>query len=454
MLILVQSVPFNYIADWPQNVTNENPIFNEDLPDGPLRKKANEYDIWNAKFHHPYYGGLTNVIFADHFYAKVDEYGGTGDSCIWTGTYLGSQALRYAVTKDPIAKQNMIKSIMALDGYLHVTGRKGYIARYYAPQKSIIYKGDRWCEDKSNCHIVRTGKYAGDFWEGDTTKDQYTGWFFGMGLAYEFVEDFYMKLMIKTDVLEVVDDLIEHDWIILDEKLNYHVISAGQRPTYIYQLAWLNIAYHISGMEKYKSELQKRLTSTKIWLDELTSYTGYFNKYNQYYGNNLAHETWYNLLRLGKVYYSNDAYQQLKKSFTEIQHSIVNLTHNPWFNTIFMTQGNYNPLPENDPYETELFQDMSDFMNCPKRSYYLPHRDPKTYTLDPAISWVKYFPKVMEFLRNYKLRFSQQASKAFPLKLQCFAGFFFQSNPYVIDECGENNDKKVESGHDYLVTYF
>ena len=48
-----------------------------------------------------------------------------------TGVYLASQSLRYAVTNDPIAKQNIIRTVHALHHFLKVTGKKGFIARYW-----------------------------------------------------------------------------------------------------------------------------------------------------------------------------------------------------------------------------------------------------------------------------------------------------------------------------------
>ena len=52
----------------------------------------------------------------------------------------------------------------------------------------------------------------------------------------------------------------------------------------------------------------------------------FMNRYTQYFGNCLAHEYWYNLLRLGKVYFSDDDYQLyldlLRKHCTEAEVSI------------------------------------------------------------------------------------------------------------------------------------
>ena len=115
------------------------PIAEESVEAGPMRMKAEEYDDWNAKYHHPYYGGMVAVTFRDVNYQHVSYYSSIGDSCIWTGTYLASQAMKYKVTKDPKAKENILKSVRALHGYLHVTNTSGYIARYWGPRDPLVY---------------------------------------------------------------------------------------------------------------------------------------------------------------------------------------------------------------------------------------------------------------------------------------------------------------------------
>ena len=92
ILSMTFATPLNYIAEWPQKTSDPIPLYNENVSAGPLRQKAEKYDWWNAKYHHPYYGGLATVIFSDTTYTKPISYEGVGDSCIWTGTYLGIQA--------------------------------------------------------------------------------------------------------------------------------------------------------------------------------------------------------------------------------------------------------------------------------------------------------------------------------------------------------------------------
>ena len=80
--------------------------YDESGPSGPLRQKAEEYDALIEEWHLPDYGSHVHVEYTDATQTAVRSYEGHGDSCIWTGTYLNSQALRYHVTGDPAAKEN------------------------------------------------------------------------------------------------------------------------------------------------------------------------------------------------------------------------------------------------------------------------------------------------------------------------------------------------------------
>ncbi len=68
---IVTSLPLNYVADWPQNPNFNHAVDNLTAEEGPLRKKANEYDEWNAKYHHPYYGGMVDIKFADNLKTNI-----------------------------------------------------------------------------------------------------------------------------------------------------------------------------------------------------------------------------------------------------------------------------------------------------------------------------------------------------------------------------------------------
>jgi hypothetical protein len=439
-----------YVAPWPQNPV-EVRDYDEVVAGGELRQKAIEYDAWHVKWHQPYYGGTVDVLFKDD--ARTEYAGfGFGDSCIWTGSYLASQALRYYVTGDPEAKATAIKTVNALDGYLHVTGASGYIARYWGPQTAISYPGDAACDANDGCRRVEDGEYAGDFWWGNTSRDQYTGWFLGMCLAYDLIDDEPTRSMIRADVHEVVDSLIDHNWNIWAEDNKASTVAPQVIPTY--RLAFCTIAYHVTGDERFRKELSGMLLNANRAAIRISD-INFMNRYSQFYGNNLGHNCWYNTLRLGKVYFSEDDYKWLVKEFNENFHTFTRLSHNAWFNNIYMSQGGWvRNLSSDDPYYAELIQDLTEFRECPNANYHLDARDPSTYELDPFSVLLNNIFEESPFMRELLGDADPQAIKAFPVPYQCHSDFLWQRNPFVIEACGEDNPKWVSPGVDYLLAYW
>jgi hypothetical protein len=362
---------------------------------------------------------------------------------MWTGTYLASQAFRYYVTGDPEAKANAIAMVRTLSGHLHVTGRPGFLARYRGPQDLIVMPSD--CDVDERCHRVDSGPYAGDFWWGDTSRDQYTGWIFGLTAAYDLVDYEGMRQLIRDDVSEALNNLIDQYWCIID---------VDGRPTGAFnvlpsmQIAWLLAGYHFTGDLRFKQELQRWLRNDMRPRIRLMNIT-WFNRYFDHYGNNLGHQTFYTILRLGKVYLNDDDYGFLLNVFDTQQHTFMRLAHNAFFNAIHMSQGIYTPEP-GDPYQAQLEQDLGDFRPAPNFQY---QTTPPPAPLDPVSVWLHDFAAAHPWFEPY-LGCGYQALDAYPVPYQCSTDFLWQRNPFAIS-CGEQETpRKVQPGVDYLTAYW
>ncbi|MCL4233167.1 MAG: hypothetical protein KJ042_01465 [Deltaproteobacteria bacterium] len=439
----------DFVAPWPQS--NVEPRdYDESGDAGPLREKAADYDDWHVAWHQPDHGGTVGVTFTDETRTTLAGYRDWGDSSEWTGLYLGSQATRWYVTGDDEAKENALRTVAALDGYLRVTQTPGFLARYWGSQSSALYQGDDWCDANSGCRRVESGPFAGDFWWGETSRDMYSGWFFGMSLAFDLLDDEDARATIRDDVTDILDTLIAQRWMILDEEGEPTDYAPDVLPPF--RISWLTVGYHITGEERFKVELQKWLRNRSRGALRASTIS-VFNRYMDYFGNCLSHETWYNLLRLGKVYFSPDDYAFLQDVFNTQVHSFTRLSHNPWFNAVFMGQGGYVPARD-DPYQAQLVEDLTDFWDAPHARYFLVARDPSTYDLDPVSvllhDLVTAIPLLGELLGNV----SPQAKDPFPVREQCPADFMFQWSPFTIDACGEDSPEKVDPGVDYLIPYW
>jgi hypothetical protein len=377
----------------------------------------------------------------------VANYFGTWDSCFWTGMYLASQAFRYYVTGDPQAKANAKKTVEALDGHLHVTGKFGYLARYRGPQDPLVLPSD--CADFEGCHLVNEGPYAGDFWIGETSRDQYHGFMMGMCLAYDLVDDEDMRQMIRDDVTEILDYVISNHWVIVDW---------GAEPTSTpnvvlpnMQLLWSLIGYHLTGEERYKTVVAQWLRNKNRPIMAAAGIS-VFNRYWAYYGNNLAQELFYNLLRLGKVYFSEDDYRFFKGLYENQANRWVALSHNPFFALVHMSQGNYTPAPGSDEYQAQLEQDLADFIDPPS---YQRGVTPPVVELDPVSVWLADFFDQHPFLRQLLgVNIQPQAKEAYRIMDQCPTHLFWENSPFLTSCPNPENAAYVYPGFDFLFAYW
>lgn len=441
--------PDDYVAPWPQSAI-EPQDYDEVGDAGPLREKAMAYGEWHRTWHEPDHGCSAHVFFTDETQTQVARYHGYGDSAEWTGQYAAAEAYRYYITGDPLAKQNVVAKIQALDGCLHVNGKTGFISRYWGTQAMLdMYGNPGWCDASDRCHKVDTGDYAGDFWVGETSRDMYTGWFYGMVTAYDLVDDEPMREMIRDDVTEVLDELLANHWWIIDE--GGLPTDAGPNVLPGFQLAWITIGYHITGLERYKQELGRQLQDKRRLWFKVNNIT-FFNRYTAYYGNALSHRTWYTILRLGRVYYSPADFEFMSNVFETQVHTFTRLSHNPWFNAIFMSQGDYNP--KDTEYQDQLVEDLTTFQDPPLAEFHLPAKNPSTYTLDPISVFLADLVEQFPFLEELLGDFDYQSQEPFGVDGYCPAGFMFQWSPFIVEECGSNDPTKVHSGHDYLAAYW
>lgn len=176
-----------------------------ELDPNSLHDRARAYAMWLRRFMLPA-GGVASTLFQDTSYTVPVFYTDQGDSAIWTGTYLASEALRAMVTGAPDALQQVERSVNVLHDWLHVTGAPGYLARYAAPV------GDDAIVDASIIY-GRLTPYKGRSWRyvDDTSRDQYQGVMLGLALAYEATDNTALRKLIRDDVLGVVEQLMKRE---------------------------------------------------------------------------------------------------------------------------------------------------------------------------------------------------------------------------------------------------
>lgn len=136
-------------------------------------------------------------------YEKVaDESDG-----LWTSIYLGAQAFRYAVTKDPAVKAHAWRVYEAMEMLSNVTGIPGLMARTIVPS-SQNPQGSNW-------HNSTT--YPEWAWMSGTSSDDVTGHMFAYPLVYHLVaETSEEKLRVSTLISNIMNYIVDNGFYLID----------------------------------------------------------------------------------------------------------------------------------------------------------------------------------------------------------------------------------------------
>ncbi len=402
-----------------------------------LEDRAAAFEDWFNTYHVNPFGSTGYVYFTAPGSFDIHHYS-FGDSTIWTGAYLGSQALRYGVTGDPDAKANAIRTVGALDAHLHVTQVPGFIARVVAPDEApynTAYIGhDRY--------VAGTGEWAGTFWINNTSRDQYTGWFFGMALAYDLIDDEPTREIIRADVQEVIDNLEADNYWIIGE--NGRPTDAGPNVGAIMRLCWHLIAAHVIDTPEYWAKYEQRWEEDQGEI-QFGSFS-WFNIYMEYYGFNLTHMTYYSLLRLERNPARRARYLEV---FHKMVRSLVEFTHNVFFDDIYLANCERAGECRNfDASATDLQEQILDFQDPPVREVPLAIPD---WPLDPLSVFLS--DLVDELGIRWLLDIDPQTQDARPVKWRCPRSFMWQKNPYYI-ECPGGDGTEVYPGIDFMLAYW
>ena len=261
-------------------------------------QKAEEISDRIQKQHTPF-KTILDPQFESPSSAAIQNYARAGDSAIWTGHYLAAEAFRFKVTASHAVLQNLWRTLEGLRGLVDTTGT-GLLARCLFPEDwkfaaAVI---------KEECrHGIRRGTLNGEkyLWVGNTSRDQYSGVFFGLGAAYDLVDDEAFRSSIRTLVTDLLEFLLKHLWTVVMP--GGAVGECPGRPistTFIgrpeQQLSFLQIGRHINP-QRFEGEYRKfrkffaAFVFSQMSLEALDTHGSYF-KFN------LAAINLFNLVRL------------------------------------------------------------------------------------------------------------------------------------------------------------
>lgn len=187
----------------------------------------------------------------------------------WSSYYLGSQALRYAVTRNPQARSNAWEVFAALERLQKIHPLLGFPARTIERAGFKFSDTDRWRQ-------VPGGDWE---WKGHTSSDEIASQTFAHAAMWECVaESEPERARIRRNYIAIVDHIIAHGWYLVDvdghptlwgrwspEYVNrYPVTIFDRRLNSSEIIASLQLAHRMTGEPRYRAKA-----------DELFSGAGY-----------------------------------------------------------------------------------------------------------------------------------------------------------------------------------
>ncbi|MDP8242587.1 MAG: hypothetical protein P9L94_00790 [Candidatus Hinthialibacter antarcticus] len=203
----------------------------------------------------------------------------------YTGIYLVMEALRYAVTGDPDAKDKADRAYDALEYLQTVTETDGFVARTiipgdwthmadanrtYSEQEAIERRvsDPRFKPVEVRWRPSKDGKWL---WKGDTSSDEITGHFYTYLMYYDLCADAERKVRVEKLVRKIMDYIIDGGYVLRDtdgehtrwgvwapEILLHDPDWRSEAPINAFEiLSYLKATYHITGDKKYQREYEK-----------------------------------------------------------------------------------------------------------------------------------------------------------------------------------------------------
>jgi hypothetical protein len=181
---------------------------------------------------------------------------------LWTAIYLGAQAYRYAVTRDPDARAKAQRALKALMRLEEITGVPGLPARSFISTNEARPRDGQW-------HPTPDGQWI---WKGDTSSDELVGHYFAYAAYFDLVADESEKDAIRNVVSRITDHLIGHDYDLIDVtgkptrwgewSERFFRTEEGKYEAALRSLellSFLKTAHHITGAKRHADAYQDRI---------------------------------------------------------------------------------------------------------------------------------------------------------------------------------------------------
>jgi uncharacterized protein (TIGR03437 family) len=343
---------------------------------------------------HMPFGTILDPIYASAAGNQVVGYTRCGDSALWTGAYLAAEAFRYKVTQSADALHNLKSGLAGLKALVDVTG-DDRLARCMVPAASPYAIG---IQNEEAQHTIHQNPPW--IWVDNTSRDQVVGAFFGLGAAYDVVDDATVKSDIGDLATRLIGFIAHHQWSPNDDISN----TFEFRPEELQML--LQVARHVNPSNSIGGPFLVVPVDVAARVDVLSN--------SSYFKFNLDYMSFYNLIRLQNNQDNRGAYQIVRDYTASHQ--------NAFFDIVDLALAGPNASRD-----TEMRSLLDQWLQRPKR--------------DPSVDLSKSVQVC-----------GSEACQPIPVPLRTPTDFLWQRDPFQL--AGGGSGLIEGAGIDYILPYW
>lgn len=259
----------------------------------------------NIQARHVPFGTLLDPIYVSADNDQIVGYTRCGDSALWTGSYLAAESFRYSVTKSADALQNITRTLAALKGLSDITG-DNRLARCLVLASSPFAAGI--AREEAANGITQNPPW---FWVDNTSRDQIVGAFFGLGVAFDLIDDPAVKQGVSDLVTRLIGYISRHQWSPNDDIGS----TFRLRPEALQML--LQVARHVNPSNTVSGPFLVAPVSTGVLVDVQSN--------SSYFKFNLDYMSLFHLVRLQNNSENRGAYLTLRGHTALHQNAFFNM---------------------------------------------------------------------------------------------------------------------------------
>ncbi len=155
---------------------------------------------------HMPFGGIIDPVYASPTSNTITGYTRCADSALWTGAFLAAESFHYKVNQSPTALANVKAALAAIQGLVDVTGNNRLARCMF--QANWQFASGIESEEAGNT-INQAPPWV---WVDHTSRDEVVGVFFGLAVAYDFVDDPGVKSTVGPLASLIAHFIAGHQW--------------------------------------------------------------------------------------------------------------------------------------------------------------------------------------------------------------------------------------------------